>query len=291
MIINKRDKIAPYIQREGIINTYLNDIRGYSLLSKNEEIELIKIAQNKAHTKRKYAIEKLVNSNQRFVFSAAMRYSNNNDIILDLVNEGNIGLITAIERFDLSKDIKFISYAAWWIRKAINSYLINYNNLVIPANANKLSVVVNKTKQAFFNKNQRMPTLEELHSEIKETYDFNVKDLNDLQTYQSYSIDEINKSNDDNETFSEDIMFTSVTATNNVENDVQNYDNKTIVGKLLKKLNAKDQNLIKKAFGIDCEEETYDSIAFDMNITKERVRQKINEIIKRLSTQITQKAI
>lgn len=290
MIINVRDKAAPFIQREGIINTYLNEIRKYGTLTKTEELNLIRIAQDKQNSKRNYAIEKLVNCNQRFVFSAAMSYGNN-DIILDLVSEGNIGLITAIERFDFKKDIRFISYAAWWIRKYINNYLINYTNLVVPANANKLRVVVNKSKQEFYIKNQRMPTLEELRDVIKEKYDFNVKDLNDLQTYQSYSIDETNKSNDDEEAFSDSAMFTNVTATNNIDDNITVYDNKTIIGKLLKKLNKNDQSLIKKAFGIDCEEETYDTIAFDLNLTKERVRQKINEIIKKLGTMIDEKAV
>lgn len=290
MIINCKSQTASFKQKDGIVASFFNDIRKYQVLERTEELKLLKEAHSKIKSIKQNAIDKIVYANQRFVISAAMKYGNDENL-LDLINEGNIGLITAIERFDFSKDVKFITYAAWWIHKAINMYLTEYTNLVVPANANKLRTVVHKAKHKFFVLNQRMPTLEELQEYIKEHYNFNVKNLSDLETIQSISIDWSASNEDDDEVFQDNISFSNVTATNNIDSDVEDFDNKVIINRLLNKLNKNDQELIKKVFGIGCMETTYETISDELNISKERVRQKVNDIIKKLGRMTYQKVV
>lgn len=285
MVINCKSQASPYCQRVGLVSTYFNEIRKYNVLTKEEEKSLLIKAHGKNETEKKQAINRLVTSNQRFVASAAMKYASG-DNLLDLVNEGNIGLITAIEKFDLTREVRFITYAAWWIQKSISTYLTQYNNIVTPANAVKLRILTNKAKQEFFVKEQRMPTLDELQLILKEKYNFNVENLSDLESFQPMSIDDTNSSIEDDETLSENPLYTSVTASNNIDDDIVYNDNKVIVKNLLKKLNNRDKYIITKAFGIDCQEETYETIANELNLTKERIRQKVSEIVKKLSEYI-----
>lgn len=283
MVINCKSQSSPYRQRVGSVAQYFNDIRKYPSLNRREEKELLMQAQGKNKALQKKAIEILVNCNQRFVASAAMKYTTGDDL-LDIINEGNIGLITAIERFDVSKDVKFITYAVWWIQKSINHYLTNYRNIVVPANASKLRIITNKARKEFFLKEQRLPSLMELQEILKSEYNFNVNKLSDLEQFQSFSIDE--STYDDEEAFSENPLYTNATSSNNVEEECSKNDSKRIVGEMLNKLNERDRFIIECAFGIGREQQTYDSIADELSLTKERIRQKIGEIVKKLGRYI-----
>ena len=282
MIVNCKNQNTIHCQRLGLVTTYFNDIRKYKILSKSEEKDLLIKAHSGDNKVRNEAVTILVNSNQRFVASAAMKYANS-DNLLDLVNEANIGLICAIDKFNLDKDVRLITYAAWWIQKSINDYLTEYGNIVTPANANKLRFLTNKVRQEFFTKEHRTPTLEEVQNILRDEYDFNVNNLTDLEVFQSISIDETASFDGEEESFNENPIFTNATASNNIDDDIEEDDNKVIVKNLLCKLNEKDKFIITKYYGIGCHEESCDTIAAELNLTKERIRQKINEIIKELS--------
>lgn len=282
MIVNCKNQNTTYCQRVGLVTTYFNDIRKYKILSKSEERDLLIKAHSSDNKVRNEAVTILVNSNQRFVASAAMKYANG-DNLLDLVNEANIGLICAIDKFDLDKDVRLITYAAWWIQKSINDYLTEYGNIVTPANANKLRFLTNKVRKEFFTKEHRTPTLEEVQNILRDEYDFNVNNLTDLEVFQSISIDETSSFDGEEESFNENPIFTNATASNNIDDDIEEDDNKVIVKNLLCKLNEKDKFIITKYYGIGCHEESCDTIAAELNLTKERIRQKINGIIKELS--------
>ena len=289
MIIYFKENTIPYIKRDGIVSQYFSEIRSYERLTFEEEVKLLKMAQSNDKSEKAYAIDKLVKHNQRFIISAARTYSNN-DNFMDLVNEGNIGLIKAIENFDITKKVKFITYAAWWIKKTMTDYLAYKSELVTPANAILLKTATKKIRQEFYTKNQRNPTLEEIQSILREKYDFNVKNLSDLEVYQSLSIDYRND-NEDDDTFSESLEFNNATANNNITKDIEEYDMKTLVNNLLQTLNPQEQIIIKKAFGIDCIEETFDTIGCELNLSKERIRQKVQEIIKKLNKRFDKKVV
>lgn len=104
------------------LSTYLHEIRCYPLLSRDEESELAR----RIRAGDAAALERLVCSNLRFVVSVAKKYQNRGVSLSDLINEGNLGLLRAAEKFDESKGVKFISYAVWWIRQAVIQALADY---------------------------------------------------------------------------------------------------------------------------------------------------------------------
>lgn len=284
MIINCKSQIGNYIERDEIVSAYFNDIRKYPLLTIEEEKLYIQQAQSKDVKQKQRAIEKLVTCNQRFVVSAAMKYCNNNTKnLLDLVNEGNIGLMTAIVKFDINQNVRFITYAAWWIRKAINDYLAEVNDMVIPTNAIRIKALAAKAKNRFFNENERMPDLKELQEYLYNNYNFKVRKHTNLETIQTISIDR-QFNNELNESSDIVYAFNKHTADNNVNDDMDRQDAKRMVMALLDKLNDEERLIIKQSFGIDCEHETNGSIGRQIGCNSTTVRHKIETILKKLQT-------
>lgn len=290
MIVNCKSLLSPYIKREGLVQTYLNDIRKYEVLSKEEEKELLKKVHSPDPAVHRQALETLINHNQRFVTSVAMKYTNGEDV-LDLVNQGNLGLIEAIKRFDINndKDVRLITYAVWWIQKSINEYIVSYTDIVTPSNVIKLRALTKKIKNRFLSKEHRTPTLEEIRTALQEEYGINVKNLYDLESYQCISIDSRNDGDDEEETFGENALFNSYTATNNVSDDISIRDKKEVVKSLLKYLTERERTILIRSFGLNENgvPDTHSSIGDDLGLTKERVRQiekdaisKLNRIIK-----------
>src|SRR5664279_3107518 len=116
---------------EGSLDQYLRDISAYPLIDRDEEVRLAQLIR----VKDAEALDKLVRSNLRFVVSVAKKYQNQGVALSDLINEGNLGLIRAAHKFDETKEIKFISYAVWWIRQAILQALAEQSRIVrVPLN-------------------------------------------------------------------------------------------------------------------------------------------------------------
>lgn len=283
MIVNCKRQDKPYFKKSETLNLYLSDIRKYPLLSKEEENNLIAEAQQKNdEIKSKRAIDRLVCCNQRFVISIAKKLGNDGNL-MDLIEEGNIGLIEAINRFDVSKNCHFVTYAVWWIRKTMIKYLSSKENAVTPANFTKIYNYTNKIKDEFIQKYERLPLLSELQELLRERYNFNVENLGDLEMFQSISIDEHYGDSDDEDTIGESSLFSSVTSTNNINDDIKSSDNSRIVEILLNNLNKKEKYIIQNFYGIDCFPKSMDDLAIDLNLTKERIRQLINSSLKKLS--------
>lgn len=142
------------------LSRYFADVRKYETLTKEEEKKLIVLIQkNKDHK----AMTKLVNANLKFVISVAKHFQGQGVPLLDLISEGNAGLIEAAHRFDVSKDLKFFSYAVWWIRIKIFTNM-DYNNRVIqlPANRTLLVTKIKKIIQELEQELGRYPTIDEI---------------------------------------------------------------------------------------------------------------------------------
>ena len=159
-------KISPRITtRESLgLDKYLQDISRESLITPDEEVALAQRIQ----AGDKEALEKLTKANLRFVVSVAKQYQNRGLSLQDLINEGNLGLLKAAEKFDHTKGFKFISYAVWWIRQTIQQALLENARLVrLPVNKvntnNKISKAVCKLEQEF----GREPTDEEISAMVK----------------------------------------------------------------------------------------------------------------------------
>ena len=255
--INK--SINPTID-SSIYNIYLKDVRKYKILDLEEELNLIR----KAQTGDSEALNKVVNSNLRFVISLAKQYSSYGCPILDLINEGNIGLIEAIKGFDETKGFKFLSFAVWCIRKYILQSL-NKNLNIIKKPSNKQSI------QREYTKVRR--TLEQLYgrevndSEVAEVTQIPIKDFIDVNT----TIISLETTTDEEEDFS-----VLDTLTDGVESDKGLRDqnlNKVLNILFNKCLTRNEIKVIKNLYGIDTPELTPTILADKMKITVTRVLQ------------------
>ncbi len=144
------------------LDKYLSDISKIELLTPENEAVLAK----KIREGDEAALETMTKANLRFVVSVAKQYQNHGLSLIDLINEGNVGLIKAAKRFDESKGFKFISYAVWWIRQSIISAIVEYSRMVrIPTHKMNQYSKVNEAYLSFIQKFEREPSMEEL-SEI-----------------------------------------------------------------------------------------------------------------------------
>lgn len=265
-------KIGKQIEDVNIYETYLKDISRYGTIDGNKMREYLITYKNGTQKEKKIAKERLVGSLQRFVLSIANKFSFGNNL-MDIIGEGNIGLMKAIETYDINSEVKFTTYATYWVRKTIMAYLTFDEPMVKPRNAIKLATYVPKITQEFWNKNSRQPTTEEIQEILYERYKLNVLDKEDLISFQPTSIDEKYESDDDGQEFMENNLYTSRTAKCDTDSFVKNNDEKTVVNQILSKLSDRDAYIIKCIYGIDCEPKSMGDVAVEVGISNERVRQ------------------
>lgn len=286
-IVDCKSKNSLYWNRDEITVAYFNDIKSYPLLTQDEERELLTIIKTEKGKKSEDALKKLIECNQRFIVSVARKSSNSYNL-LDIVNEGNLGLYKAIENYDLSKKERFITYAIFWVRKYINNYLITKERSIVPNNAHKLYTYLHKINNEFFSVQHRYPTTEELKAILLERYNINITNTEDLLPCVVSSIDEEVSNSKGQDYKIEDVSeFSAVTSNNNINDYIENIDNKKIVNYLLSCLKDRDKEIIVKYYGIDCEAVSIDKIASNLCLTKERVRQIINNTLSFLKEKLT----
>lgn len=273
-----------FIDRDNKTNLYFNDIRSYPILTKDEEIELVyKMREAETQQERDEARNKLIQSNLRFVILIAKKIGNRSSF-MDLVNEGNMGLITAIDRFDPTIGVSIISYAVNWIISYIQEYQISTENPLIPPNAPKLRKYVSRATNEFVKENERFPSQGEIAEKIKEMFDFNVKSLDEIELGKMISIEE-NYGSDEEESFKDSSVFNSKTSSRNlimdgIDEEFMKHQIKFFLGKLT----PREQYVITKAYGIDCMEQSLEDIAIDLGLVKERVRQIKNAAVDKMKT-------
>lgn len=271
-----------YIARTELTNVYLKEIAEYPVLTPEEEVELIyKIKEGDEKAR-----ETLIKSNMRFVFAVAKRY-NNGSRLLDLVQEGNIGLMKAIDSFDVTKGYKFISYAVWHVRREINQYLMTYGFIVKKSNNAKTAHHITKLKSKYYSENGTYPTDTELIDMFKKEFGIkivNPKDLYDVETIS------INSTIDGDDTTVEDSpMFTSKASyVNEYEKTIEEDENAYYINKALRYLSERDREIVKMAFGIGyLKSYTNQEIGDELGFSSERIRQikksaldKLGQIVK-----------
>ena len=273
-------KIGKHTEDVNIYETYLKDISKYGTIDGNKMREYLITYKNGTQQEKKIAKERLVGYLQRFVLSIANKYSFSNNL-MDIIGEGNIGLMKAIETYDLNSEVKFTTYATYWVRKAIMAYITFGEPMVKPRNAIKLATYVPKITQEFWNKNSRQPTTEEIQEILYDRYKLNVLDKEELISFQATSIDEKYESDDDGQEFMENNLYTSRTAKCDTDSFAKNSDEKTIVNEILSKLTDRDAYIIKCIYGIGCEPKSMGDVANEVGISNERVRQiAVNSVTK-----------
>lgn len=285
MIINSKNSNVYFVNRNESIDRYLNSIRNYKPLEFEEENMYITRYKVDGDIK---ARDMLVNCNQRFVYSAAKRFSNDPDTVLELVNEGNIGLIEAIERFDFTQGCRLLTYAQSYIRRNMVRFFCD-NKLVKRPSDKKIGSIVANERAMFYSLNERQPTIEELRSIMINKYNINVNNDEDMYINDFVYVDDNVADNDDDYTIGDtDTYLKSTSSYNEYEDAIEQENTKAIVLAALSKLDERTQAIVKMLYGIDCDREysAYE-LAEMYGMTKTRINQIKNEAQKRLEYMIT----
>jgi len=255
------------------LDKYLQEIGKEELITVEEEVEL---AQRIKKGDQK-ALEKLTKANLRFVVSVAKQYQNQGLSLPDLINEGNLGLIKAAEKFDETRGFKFISYAVWWIRQSILQALAEQSRIVrLPLNQVGSLNKINKAYSRFEQENERKPSAEELSIVL----DLPAEKISDTLRVSGRHI-------------SVDAPFVEGEANSLLDvlinDDSPNADHALIteslsreIDRALQTLTEREQDIIKLFFGIGCSEMTLEEIGEKFGLTRERVRQIKEKAIRRL---------
>jgi len=256
------------------LDKYLQEIGREDLITVEEEVELAQRIRNGD----RIALEKLTRANLRFVVSVAKQYQNQGLSLPDLINEGNLGLIKAAEKFDETRGFKFISYAVWWIRQSILQALAEQSRIVrLPLNQVGSLNKINKAFSKFEQENERRPSPEELAEQL----DIPVDKITDTMKVSGrhISVDAPFVEGEDNSLL--DVM---------INDDSPNADrvlineslSKEIERVLANTLSDREKDIVKKFFGIGVTEMTLEEIGDEFGLTRERVRQIKEKAIRKL---------
>ena len=247
------------------LDKYLQEIGREDLISVEEEVELAGRIRNGDRA----ALEKLTKSNLRFVVSVAKQYQNQGLSLPDLINEGNLGLIKAAEKFDETRGFKFISYAVWWIRQSILQALAEQARIVrLPLNQVGSMNKINKAFQRFEQENERKPSAEEL----AEMLDLPVEKIADTlkMSGRHVSVDAPFVEGEDNSLI--DVMINEDSP--NADRGLINESLSTEIDRALSiQLSPREADILRKFFGIGRPEKTLEEIGDELHLTRERVRQ------------------
>ncbi len=258
------------------LDKYLQEIGREDLITVEEEVELAQKIR-KGGPEGREALEKLTKANLRFVVSVAKQYQNQGLSLPDLINEGNLGLIKAAEKFDETRGFKFISYAVWWIRQSILQALAEQSRIVrLPLNQvgslNKISKAFSKFEQ----ENERKPSPEELADELNLPVD-KVSDTLKVSG-RHISVDAPFVEGEDNSLLDVLVNDDSPMADRGLVNESLSRE----IERALSTLSEREKDIIQMFFGIGQQEMTLEEIGDKFSLTRERVRQIKEKAIRRL---------
>ena len=256
------------------LDKYLQEISKEELITAEEEVELAQ----RIKTGDQVALEKLIKSNLRFVISVAKQYQNQGLTLPDLINEGNLGLIKAAQRFDETRGFKFISYAVWWIRQSILQALAEQSRIVrLPLNQvgslNKLNKTFSRLEQQY----ERAPSTDELAKELDVSHD----KVNDTMRVggRHVSVDAPFQEGEDNSLL--DVLINSDSP--KADNELMTESLQREIKRSLSTLAEREREVIILFFGIGMKHGlTLEEIGTKFDLTRERVRQIKEKAIRRL---------
>ena len=255
------------------LDKYLQDISRVTLVTVDEEVELAR--RIKQGDRR--ALEKLVSANLRFVVSVAKQYQHQGMTLSDLINEGNLGLIKAAERFDETRGFKFISYAVWWIRQSILQALAEQSRMVqLPLNVVGMQNRIKRATSKFEQEHERIPSPEELG----ELLDLPAEKVAMVlrQSDHHVSVDAPFAEGEDNSLL--DVMSNADTP--NTDHTLVSESLAMDIERALSGLTERERNVVKLFFGIGIQAMTLDEIADRFGLTRERVRQVKEKALRQL---------
>ena len=255
------------------LDKYLQEIGREALLPVEEEVEL----SQRIRKGDRRALDKLVRANLRFVVSVAKQYQNQGLSLPDLINEGNVGLIKAAEKFDETRGFKFISYAVWWIRQTILQALAEQSRIVrLPLNqvsaVNKITKAMTKFEQEY----ERKPSADELAELVNELPE---KISDSLRASGRHvSVDAPFIEGEENSLL--DVMTNPDSPM--ADKSLVNESLATEIDRALSMLNDREKDIVEMSFGINHQEMTLEEIGERFGLTRERVRQIREKAIRKL---------
>ncbi len=257
------------------LSVYLREINKIPLLTRKEEVDLARAAAKGAQS----AKEKLIKANLRFVVNVAKKYQNQGLTLSDLISEGNLGLITAVDKFDVEKGYHFISYAVWWIKQSILKAICEKSRMIrLPLNRANELLQIEKVKREIGSNKDGEADIEE----IADFLDMDKSRINDLinASKEFVSLETPLSSDKDANTIS-DLMEDTKGA--NPEGVLINNTLQDSIESVLSTLTEKESNVIRYRFGLNGERpHSLKEIGDKYNLTKERIRQIEKKAISRL---------
>ena len=253
---------------EESLDRYLVEISRMPMITPDQEVELAQIIR-KGGKKGEEAKDKLVTANLRFVVSVAKQYQHQGVPLSDLINEGNLGLMTAADKFDETRGFKFISYAIWRIRQSILQPIAEYSSIVRrPQSQIAISNKIKNATNEFIQKYQRYPSAEELSDIISLEID---KIEKAIQAEAHVASIDAPITDDEGTTMADMISSSSEYASDRkVDYDSMCNDLMQVLTSIL---NERERIIVIQSFGIGCPERGLDAIGNDLGLTRERVRQ------------------
>ena len=256
------------------LDKYLQEIGKVELITAEEEVQLAKKIRNGDEI----ALERLTKANLRFVVSVAKQYQNQGLSLPDLINEGNLGLIKAAQRFDETRGFKFISYAVWWIRQSILQALAEQSRIVrLPLNKIGSINKINKAYAKLEQENERDPSADEIASVL----DMSLNDVRESQRNagRHVSMDAPLLEGEDSNLY--DVIMSGESPS--PEQSLMNSSLRTEIERSLTTLTDREADVIKLYFGLDgTHPMTLEEIGEKFDLTRERVRQIKEKAIRRL---------
>ena len=255
------------------LEKYLQEISKETMISAEEEVEL---AQRIKKGDQK-ALERLTKANLRFVVSVAKQYQNQGLSLPDLIDEGNIGLVKAAEKFDETRGFKFISYAVWWIRQSILQAISEQSRIVrLPLNqvgsVNKINREINRFEQL----NERRPSIDEIAEKVDLPHD-KIDEAMNINGHQ-ISVDAPFVDGEDNSLL--DVMPNMDAPL--ADNELVEESLRSEIRNALSALNERERNVVEASYGINQPELTLEEIGSKFGLTRERVRQIKEKAIRKL---------
>ncbi|GJM44650.1 MAG: DNA-directed RNA polymerase sigma-70 factor [Gemmatimonadota bacterium] len=269
-----RNAIASRESDDRSLEIYLKEIRRGELLTPEQEVELaVRIKEGDRE-----ALDELVRGNLRFVVSVARKYVGRGLSLADLIEEGNIGLIKAAERFDEERGFRFISYAIWWIRQRILQALNDQSRVVrVPVNRTGKAIRIDRAAQMLEQELGRAPTEDEIGEKLDLTAD-------SVAEHRRYTLRAVSLDQPTGEDADTPLLHTLLDDESESPDElVAELDLARDLREAMKALDEREQKILNDYFGMETGQgRTLDSIGQDLNLTRERVRQLKERAIRKL---------
>ena len=266
----------PFLGHDETLNMYYNDIRKYAVLSQEETTELFKLYQNGTKEDREFAKNKLFKHNAKLVISLARQYCTVNDNLMDLIEEGNIGLLNAINKFSLDKASSFQKFALFHIRREINLFKVNYSYIVQQTNRSKTDNNITNIISSFIQRENRMPTDEEILAEYNEKNPTKqITEKSDMVSVEYVYIDSLEPTKGEFTDSQSFLDYSNKTSScNEYLRKIEGDRHKKMLKSLMVGLTPNEKKAVSLFYGLDDGIETSLSVIGTlMNCTSERARQ------------------